>query len=307
METFRHVLADLAEQHHGVVASHHLDELNLTKRQREWLLASQWMLRNRYGAYRLAGVPPTWRGELLSAVWAGGTRAFASHRSAAAVRGLPGIEQGIQEVQCPRWRRARHEGLVVHESTVLDDVDITVVDGIPVTSVERTILDLGAVCSPLTVERAMEDAVRRGLTNFDALHDTLARLGKRGRNGTGVLRAILDGRDEDARLTDTDREKLMLQIFRRNGLPDPVPQFVITHHGRFIARVDAALPELRIAFEYESYQWHTSKEALDRDTARRRKLMAINWRPIGVTSADLRSGGLAMCQQIFQIIRNAAA
>jgi hypothetical protein len=190
---------------------------------------------------------------------------------------------------------------------VLDDADMTIVDGIPVTTIERTIFDLGAVCSPLVVERAMEDALRSELTSSAALNATLTRLGRRGRNGAGVLRAILDERDADQRLTDTDREKIMLQIFRRNGLPDPVPQFVVRHDGRFIARVDAALPELRIAFEYESYQWHTSKNALDRDTARRRKLMAVNWWPIGVTSADLRSGGAVMCDQIFQIIRNAAA
>ena len=307
MDNLRHQLNELSQAHHGIVASHHLVELKVTKRQRDWLLASNVMVRGRYGSYRLAGVPASWRGSLLSAVWAGGTRAMASHRSAAALRDLPGGVQSIEEVLCPRWRRGKHENLIVHESKLIEDADRTIVDGIPVTSVERTIFDLGAVCSPLVVERAMEAALRSGVTNFEALHETIARLACRGRNGAGVLRAILDERDADSRLTDTDREKMMLQVFRRHGLPDPVPQFVIMHNGIFVARVDAALPDLQIAFEYESYQWHASKEALDRDTARRRKLMAINWWPIGVTMADLRSGGGAMYQQIFQIIRNVAA
>jgi predicted transcriptional regulator of viral defense system len=299
--------AQLAANQHGIVALHHLRALGIRDNEREHLLASGDIARHRYGAYRLVGAPVSWKGDLVAAVWAGGTRALASHRSASAVWDVPGAVQSIQEVVCPRWRRGRHEALIVHESKALDDVDTTVVDGIPVTTIERTIFDLGAVCSPFIVERAMEDALRRELTSVDSLHATLARLGRRGRNGAGVLRAILNERDADQRLTDTDREKMMLQIFRRNGLPDPVPQFVVLHNGRFIARVDAALPELRIAFEYDSYQWHTSKEALDRDTARRRKLMAVNWWPIGVTWADLRSGGAVMCNQIFQIIHNAAA
>jgi predicted transcriptional regulator of viral defense system len=299
--------AQLAATQHGIVAMHHLESLGIDDKAREHLLAIGALARERYGAYRVVGAPASWKGALLAACWAGGTRALASHRSAAAVRELPGSEPAIQELLCPRWRRGRHEMLIVHESKALDDADMTIVDGIPVTSVERTILDLGAVCSPLIVERAMEDALRSELTSFDALQATMARLGRRGRNGAGVLRAILEEREADQKLTDTDREKMMLQIFRKHGLPDPVPQFVIRHNNRFVARVDAALPELRIAFEYESYQWHTSKKALDRDTARRRTLMALNWWPIGVTSADLRSGGTAMCQQVFQIIRNAAA
>ena len=299
--------AHLAATQHGIVALHQLRELGIAENEREHLLASGDITRARYGAYRVVGAPTSWKGELLAACWAGGTRAMASHRSGSAVWDVAGGAESIQEVMCPRWRRARHSTLIVHESKTIDDADMTIVDGIPVTTIERTIFDLGAVCSPLVVERAMEDALRKGLTNLDALHETLARLGRRGRNGSGVLRAILEQRDADRRLTDTDREMMMLQIFRRHGLPDPVPQFAIMHNGIFVARVDAALPERRIAFEYESYQWHTSKEALDRDTARRRRLMAINWWPIGVTMADLRSGGAAMCQQIFQIIRNAAA
>jgi hypothetical protein len=265
------------------------------------------LVREWYGAYRVAGAPSSWKGELLGACWAGGTRALGARRSAAAVRNWPGGEQHLQEVLCPRWRRARHETLYVHESKLIDDIDMTIVDGIPVTSVERTLLDLGAVCSPLVVERAMEAALREEQTTFDALHETLERLGRQGRNGAGVLRAILDEYGADLRLTDSVRERMMLQIFRRHGLPKPVPQFVIRHNGRFIARVDAALPQWRISFEYQSYQWHLGKRAIEDDNRRRRKLQAVQWTEIGVTGADLRSGGAEMCAEIFEIIRHAAA
>jgi predicted transcriptional regulator of viral defense system len=307
MEHERNLITGSAEQHHGVVASHHFTDLGISERQRAGLVESGVLARTHYGAYRVVGVPPSWRGDLLAAVWAGGTRALASHRSAAAVRAWPGGEQGIQEVLCPRWRRGRHKTLIVHESKLIDDVDMTIVDGIPCTSVERTIFDLGAVCSRNVVERALEAALREGLTSIDALQQTLTRLARRGRNGAGHLRSILDEYEADRKLTDTDREKMMLQAFRRHGIPDPVPQFVIRHRGRFIARVDAALPQFKIAFEYESYLWHTGKTAIVRDNRRRNTLLAIGWPTIGVTAADLRSGGELVCTQILAVISRAAS
>jgi hypothetical protein len=78
------------------------------------------------------------------------------------------------------------------------------------------------------------------------------------------------------------------------------------HNGRFIARVDAALPQYTLAFEYESYQGHTGKSALVRDNRRRNQLLAVGWPTIGVTAADLRSGGELVCTQILAIIRRAS-
>jgi len=306
MDADQVLIAAIAETHHGFVASHHLTELELSASQRDWLIASGFLVRTRYGAYRVAGAPPSWRGELLAACWAGGTRAVASQRSSMAVRGLPGGDERIQEIMCPRWRRARHSTLIVHESLVLPDQDITVVDGIPVTTIERTLVDLGAVCTRNVVERALEAALREELTTLDDVRNTMMRLAQRGRRGVGILRSILDEYDADRKLTESDREKMMLQAFRKHGLPDPLPQYVIRHNGRFIARVDAALPEFKIAFEYESYLWHTGKTALVRDTRRRNKLLAVGWPTIGVTAADLRSGGELVCSQIFAVIRRAS-
>jgi len=305
MDTERLLLTQLASAQHGMIAAHHFELLELSDDQREWLVRTRVLTRARYGAYRFTSVPPSWKGELLAACWAGGTRAYASIRSAAAVWDVPGGDEALQEVTCPRWRRARHDTLVVHETTAWEG-DVTVVDGIPVSTIERTILDLGAVRSKDVVERALEAAIRRELTTWEAMHEALARLGRRGRNGAGVLRSILDERDADRRLTDSDRERMMLQAFRRHGIPDPVPQYVIRHNGLFIARVDAALPQYKLAFEYESFEWHTGRAALIRDTNRRNRLLAIGWPTIGVTGADLRSGGSAVCHQILEVIRRAS-
>ena len=110
---------------------------------------------------RVVGTPLTWRGRLLAACWAGGTHAVASHRGAAELWQLPGRDIESTEITCPRWRRARHDGLLVHESLVLDDIDTTTRERIPVTTVPRTLFDLAGVVGPTTVNIAVAAALRR--------------------------------------------------------------------------------------------------------------------------------------------------
>src|SRR5262245_57224957 len=188
------------------------------------------------GVYRVAGAPPTWRGTLLAACWAGGTRAVASHRAAAALHDLPGQKRDLVEITCPRWRRTQHDELVVHESRVLHDVDQTVVDNIPVTTIERTIFDLCATTSMFTVDLAIDSALRRGATSVDELLRVLRRIGKRGRSGTQTLRKLLADRDASYVPTESEREQMLLRVLREHGLPEPERQFSIYDKaGNFVA------------------------------------------------------------------------
>jgi hypothetical protein len=160
------------------------------------------------------------------------------------------------------------------------------------------LLDLGAVCSPSVVEMALDAAERRGLVTLSSVGATVTRLGRQGRNGVGVLRELLDAKGPGRAVPESEMETMMLQVLRRHGLPDPVPQFEIRTGGEFVARVDAAYPDWRIALEYDSYQEHAGRLAHDRDTARRARIFAARWLPIAVTACDLRTGGRQLCAAI---------
>jgi len=292
-------IARFAESHHGVFTATHARAAGLSSSDIKWRVATGRWQTVQHGVYRMSGAPLSWRGELLAACWAGGDRAVASHRSAAKLWELPGGRDDLIEILCPRWRRARHNGLVVHESKALRALDITEVDGIAVTTVELTLLQLGAVYGPRTVERAVENGLRRDLVTIGSLRGLLHRVGRQGRDGVGVLRAILDERDPNHAPTDSDMETEVLQVLRMNGFPKPVPQYVIRDSvGSFIARVDLAIVEWKVALEYESIAWHTGKAALFRDNPRRRKIMSVDWKPLGVTVDDLRDGGRRLCADI---------
>src|SRR5262249_50216771 len=166
----------------------------------------------------------------------------------------------------------------------------------PVVSAELALLMLGAVCSTLTVEMALDVALRRELVTYDSLRELLKRLARRGRNGAGVLRAILDERVPGDAIPESPMETRMLRLLRELGFPPPVPQYEVWHGNRFVGRVDAAYPDAKVALEYQSIEHHTGGLALISNNNRWNRFDRIGWKVIGVTIEDLRNHGLLLEQ-----------
>ncbi len=300
-------LAAIAAKQHGVFTIAQAEKVGLKDHHREFRLrAGRWETPHST-VYRIAGCPESWRGKVLAACWATTGLAAASHRCAAALWDLPGGRQDLVEITCRRWKRAFVPGLVVHETKLLSSGDLTQLDRIPVTNVEQTLLGLAAVTSPRLVEMALDRALQRELTTLTKLDDFVGRKGARGRNGIGVLRDVLRVSDPLAGIPESAMETELKQLLRRHGLPTPVFQHVIRHDGQFVARVDAAYPELRIAIEFDSYAHHTGRVALVRDTDRRNHLTRIRWQTITFTAADLRRDGGQAIEALVVARRTAAS
>ncbi len=178
----------------------------------------------------------------------------------------------------------------MHETKAMDPIDLTVVNGISVTTAARTLFDLGGVCRAGLVELAFENALRRGLATEHELAVMVKRLSRSGRPGGPTLRALLAARDPGRRPTESEMETRLLQAMRAHGLPQPTVQHEIWQGGLFIGRVDAAYPSAKIAIEYDSDEFHSGRDATARDRDRRHRLMAAGWLPVDVGPADLRQG-----------------
>ncbi len=242
-------IAELAKESWGVFTSEHAAALGFNDHHREFRVRTgRWDVMHP-AVYRIAGSPDTWHGRLLAACWATTGLVAASHRSAGALFDVPGGSRGFLEITCLRWKRGFITGLVVHETKLLEPDDITTLHGIPVTTIEQTLLGLAAVLTPPAVEMALDRALHRKLTTRARLDDFVQRKGARGRNGIGVLRELLVQHDPLAGVPESAMETKLKQLLRRHGLPTPEFQYEIHHEGRFVARVDAAYPELRIAIE----------------------------------------------------------
>jgi hypothetical protein len=297
----------IAAQSYGLFARVHLDLLGVSEETTRHRLASGRWLVEHDGVYRVAGAPRTWQSELLAACWAGGNRAVASRRSAAALYELPGGRRDVLEITCPYSKRARHAGLIVHESRSLPDCDMVLVTGIPCTTVERTLFDMAASARRRTLQLAIDAALRRKLTTLDALFVARDRLARRGRKGSKLFTEALATRDPNAALPESEPERLLAMALVQCGLPEPQLQYIVRDaHGAFVARVDLAYPESRIVIEYDSFQEHTGAVALVRDSARRNAITALGFHVLTATAADLQQGAATLSCAIRRLNRESA-
>lgn len=93
----------------------------------------------------------------------------------------------------------------------------------------------------------------------------------------------------------------------RGKLPRPKSQHVIRVHGKFVARVDLAWPEWKVAVEYDGSHHFTDQAQARRDVERWNALTALGWTVIRVTKHQLRDGGATLVEQIRQVLRAAGA
>jgi hypothetical protein len=298
-------VAEIAQAQHGLVTLEQLDQLGITRRQRQWRVhIGRWELPYP-GIYRMAGLPTSWKSDLLAACLAGD--AVASHGSAAALWDLPGARHDRVEIITERWERAQQAGLVVHESLLLDDVDKGVIDGIPTTTIERTIFDLCSIPSDVVVDIAIDRALRRQLTSHTNLVATEARLATKGRRGAARFHRVMARRTDGASTPESPAERQLAHALVGQGLPEPTVQFEVRDpDGRLVARCDLAYPQWRIVIEYDSVQEHTGRAALLRDSARRNAIAALGYTPVVATVDDLRNRGVRLSSVIRQIRDRAA-
>jgi very-short-patch-repair endonuclease len=144
------------------------------------------------------------------------------------------------------------------------------VDGLPVTSVLRTLLDLGQVVNDAVVERALEWALRKRHVSVDEVRAAVGAIANQ--RGTRALRQLVSHREPGLPPTESDAETLFLQLARRTGLPEPQRQFSVpTVEGTF--RLDFAWPARALAVEIDGAGTHASRDALRRDLRRQNRLM----------------------------------
>jgi hypothetical protein len=207
--------------------------------------------------------------------------AVAGH-SAAAWHGAPfaGAQAPVSIVRPPSvlWQGPRE--VRVHQAD-LSPADIEWHDGVPVTSAARTAWDLAA-WEPLgTAVAALDAMVRSGCLGIGALH-TAAEAGT-GRKGVVRVRRAAQLVDPRAESAPESRVRVALVVA---GLA-PVPQYEVRAGGSFLARVDLAFPEHRLAVEYEGAH-HFDGTQLVRDDVRIARLEAAGWRVIRLSAPDLR-------------------
>ena len=170
-----HAIAAIAGRQHGVIALRQLVALGLGERAVNRRVAAGRLHRVHPGVYAVGHSSLTARGRWMAAVLACGDGAVLAIRSAGALHGIRESASPRNEVYVPRRSSGGPEGIEVRGRPDLTGADVTLVDGIPCTSVARTLLDLAAVLGDAAVENAIDRAEQLRLFDGRAVDDMLAR------------------------------------------------------------------------------------------------------------------------------------
>lgn len=281
--------SDLAAQQHAVFSLAQLVALGITASAVRKRTATGRLYRVHRGVYSL--VPPrllTRRGRYMAAVLACGPGAVLSHRSAAALHELRATDRSRIDVTVPgSSRRRKVEGVEIHHSRTLTAADITTVDGIPCTTIARTLLDLAGVVGQRAAERAVEQAEVLELLNGAELDDQLER--NRHSHAARRLGAVLSERDAGAAPTESELEERFLAVCRAAGIPPPERQVYITPgDGDPAIRVDFAWRARRLVVETDGGRYHRIHRAFESDRRKDQRLILAGWRVVRVTWRQLR-------------------
>lgn len=274
----------LVQKQHGLVTTAQALKVLGPSRKQRWV-AERRLVSVQPGVFRMAGAPETWHQALMAASLA--ADAIVSHRSAAELWGLiqPAgyIDLSVQPPHHPRLRppAIAHRILDLHPELAVER------QGLRLTDPTRTVVDLGLVLPTW----AVKDALSRGITTklFDVTRVQRLRdaLGRQGRNGTGVVREILEERLLTVATEESLLERRFMDLVRRYDVPAPEFQYEVWRGGRFVARPDAAFPDRMLAIEVDGFAHHSSPDAFQRDRTRQNRLVALGWTVLRFTWDDV--------------------
>jgi len=269
-------LAALAARQHGAVAHRQLLKLGYTSTAIKGLVARGHLQRLSRGVYAVGHRRLTVRGAWMAAVLAAGPGAVLSHRAALALWDLRPAPGGPVDVTVPRRTRCTRRGIRVHTVRRLHPDDRAVLDGIPVTSVHRTLLDYAEVARFQQLRSALEAAERRDL--LDGLKLAALYERARGRHGLKPLRAAVAELHGPAPWTQSELERTFHELVRDWGLPEP--QVNVLVEG---VLVDFWWPQARLVVELDGYRYHRDRRRFEEDRRRDTRLQLAGCMTMRVT------------------------
>jgi very-short-patch-repair endonuclease len=266
-------LADLAEQQHGVVGRWQLLEAGWSEGAIKKRIASGRLHRLHAGVYLVGHRLIQREGRWMAAVLASGPDAVLSHRSAAALWKIREDSRAAIDVTAPhRSRSWRH--ICRHVSATPAD-EVTIKEGIPVTSAPRTILDLAATEPLDEVKKLLREMEFRELWDRLSLWDLIERYP--GRRGIRTVTAALEGlKDEPVGEQKSPLEERFAPFCRNHRLPLPHFNHPIEAGGKSF-QVDCHWPGTNQIVELDGWQAHKSRSAFREDKARDRRLAAAGY------------------------------
>jgi predicted transcriptional regulator of viral defense system/very-short-patch-repair endonuclease len=267
-------LSETARQQHGVVSARQLAEFGFPRETIARWVKEQRLHRIHRGVYAVGHEALTWEGRCMAAVLAN-SPAVASHKTAAWIWGLRRWRPEGLDLTAPTRRHRRN----VHFAPLAPE-DMAVVEGIPVTSLARTVLDLAPSESTSRLHQMMDRAEDRKTFDLRCFDRLLDRAG--GHRGRAKLRYALDTYKPERVVLRSDLERRFRRLVLAAGLPAPQANVVVEGY-----ELDCYWEAEGFAVEIDVYATHGSRHSFETDRERQDDLLLAGIELIRVTDVRL--------------------
>jgi very-short-patch-repair endonuclease len=286
-------LARIAGRQHGMVTHRQLAVVGIRGSAITRRVATGRLERVHRGVFAVGHAQRTPEARWIAAVMACGPGAVLSHLDAAALWKVYEGPAKIHVTTTTRSRRAQ-PGVRAHRARRLDTADVTVKDGIPVTTVARTLVDLAEVLSSDRVLRAIREAEYLRLLDLDTLVAAVRRA--HGRRRLGVLKQAI-ARHRPGQIVRDELEHRFLELVQAAGLPAPETNVKVRTRRRPY-KVDCLWRSEGVAVELDGRAAHARAGAFEEDRARDAALTAIGLRPLRFTWLRVTEQGAAVIAEL---------
>jgi very-short-patch-repair endonuclease len=276
-------LGELAARQHGVVARRQLAVLSMSETMVRDRVRSGRLVRLHRGVYAVGHDRLRREGRWMAAVLAAGPGALLSHRDAAALHGLrAGGDRRRIEVTTS-GRATSTDRIRVYGTTVLGRLDAARRDGIPVTGVARTLVDLASVATSGELRKALEEAERQRSFDLAEIERAMAATARRrGKGHAAMQSALAELRAIGTHVTRSELEDHFVALVDAHDLARP-----LTNHWVERMEVDACWPRERVVVELDGWGAHATRRAFQQDRERSNDLTAAGWTLLRFTWADV--------------------
>jgi len=295
------LMRGFAEKQHGVFATWQLLEQGLNERTVTSRRAGGLLVPLHQGVYALAHTRLTREGRSMAAVLACGPGAILSHFDAGRLWGMCGSRGPIEVLrQSGGFHPKGHRGVKLHQTRRLEPYEVTVERGIPVTVMERVLLDAAGRTDAKRLERMFVQAYKRDDFSWPRLARVTSR--RRGCKGIGKLRRIALEVDPEALETRSPSEIDFLALWRE--VDDLTPSVNVLVDGHL---VDFLWSEQKVIVETDSWSYHGDPLAFEKDYQRDVELTAAGYDVHRTTAKMLERDPDPFLQNVRRALRTRTA
>jgi hypothetical protein len=299
----RHAVAETATKQGGVISLGQLDDAGVSMRAASRGAASGDLHRIHRGVYTVGHRAVSRQTILRGALLACGDGAVISHGTAAAFHGLWDEPPRLTDVTVPVEAGRKVDGVRCRRCRYPEPEEIAVVQGVAVTTVARTLVDLAGMVGLPTLRKTVGRAAIRKKLDLQAA-DIAIHNAKRRRGLRSLELALLPYRTKDGKVPDvrSDFETLVLPELIDVGLPRPrVNAWLHIDEERFL--IDFLWEDQRVIVETDGRETHETPEAFQNDRRRDQFFASAGYRALRVTWDQIHSERAAVLSRISRALK----